>query len=106
MAVKFGTHVEIAISPRELGSMFFPGGPVFVVVKLNLSFHESAARNYQSNQQRCSLDNVAGIVNVLRTGWSGIRIPVGAKVCIFSKMSRPVLGPTLPSVGTDAVSLG
>ena len=38
--------------------------------------------------------SVVGTVTRLRTGWSGVRIPVGEKNFLFSGMSGPIMGST------------
>lgn len=41
---------------------------------------------------------MVGISTRIRAGQSGVRIPVGANIFIFSKMSSSALGPLLPPV--------
>jgi len=45
-----------------------------------------------------SRDSSVGIVTRQRAGPSGVRIPEGERDVLFSKMSRPALGPTQPPV--------
>jgi hypothetical protein len=60
-----------------------------------------------SHSQSMSRDNVVSIVTRLRAGRSGVWIPTGARY-IFSKTSRPTLGPLLASysIGTGDLSRG
>ena len=53
MAVNFCNHVTTAISPQELSSMFFPGGPLVFLVK-NPKFYIVKVRTKKLEPGYCS----------------------------------------------------
>ena len=92
MAVKFCTHVGIAISPQELSSMFFPGVFLRRSCEVWPFLQDSEARNYRSNNQKLEPGYRSRYSEKVTSWCSGIPTPVGAKTFYFLQNVQTVAG--------------